>query len=251
MGTPMETASEHWKTVGYGGSIQGMAGKDDRIASQQKALREGVAKVEAQAKLLKTIWKDQTISKAAQGFLAMIVQYVDLTTDLSKPRTMNAKNAYAAMGRTSLGAMYATLSEWDKSAIKLLMDAPYYAAVRKYWFGAESLGFVTVASQRSGSVTLAKVWKEIKAGDQESLSNYSGISDLDESTTHWSDDDASNPGKKQQYGISRPTDIGYDTDSTEVHGAILEMRALGRNVPPSKRSDIAEAVAKIVKAQNA
>lgn len=225
-----------WKKMGYGRRT------DKRRTSEQKMLRETVAAVRSQIGVLDSHYS-VTMGDDAAGFLAMLVQYVRGTTDLGKPNTQNAKNAYSLMGRTSIRAMYDTLNQSARQIIWAILTDLNFKNVRKYLFGAELTGDIVVASEKGGKKTLWDLRKSLEEGSRDPMSTFSGISSLDTDATGWEK-------RKTDYGISRPTDIGYDSDDTKVHGAIIEMRALGRNVEPDRWSEVAASVAAVVKAQN-
>lgn len=55
------------------------------------------------------------------------------------------------------------------------------------------------------------------------------------------DDEKTNP-----FGVKRSTDIGYDSTSGIVEGAILELRQLKRDVPPEEWMEVAKAVIELI-----
>lgn len=247
MGKSMDDTSDDWKKVGYGRKTV------DHRTAEQKMLRDTVTTVRAQMLAIEDAFKEHgfTLDKSLEGFLAMLVAYVGGTRVLGKANTANAKNAYALMGRTSLWSMFKALAQRERETAWYILTNGHdlYANAREALFGSKATGLVTVGSEarKGGGVnktSLYDVVKKFQANEPEPFSDYHAVSALDESATEWEAD-------KAKYGISRPTDIGYDTDDTVVQGAVLEMRALGRNVAPDKWAEVAGAVAAIVKATNA
>ncbi len=241
VGQTSTSVDPDWQRVGYGR-------KAKRRTDEQAMLRETVARVRAQITALETGWQSQglTLSEASGGFLAMLVQYVRGTTTLGTPKTANAKNAYSLMGRTSLRAMYLMLPDFDRTVIDAILGDGHvaYQGVRNYLFGSTDPDEIIIASEALGmgtsQVKLSDLEKSFAAKEVDPMSRFSGISEL-----------GVGAGKLATYGMSRPTDIGHDTEDTRVEGAVMEMRALGRNVEPDRWAEVTASVLAIIRGINA
>lgn len=160
-------------------------------------------------------------------------------------KTLKRRTAYPLMGRTSLRAMYLMLPDFDRTVIDAILGDGHvaYQGVRNYLFGSTDPDEIIIASEALGmgtsQVKLSDLAKSFAAKKADPMSRFSGISEL-----------GVGAGKLETYGMSRPTDIGHDTDDTRVEGAVMEMRALGGNVEPDRWAEVTASVLAIIRGIN-
>lgn len=169
--------------------------------------------------------------------VAMIKEFLSTKNKQGNRGLINAKNPMSFMSRTSLKYIYDVLNPNAKKAL-----ISYFKNQKEY---NEKDAYVAYEEDdedgNKDSYVLFSDWvNELEKNGKDILENkYNSISELS------IDESGSTIPKK--FNVSRPTDIGYDERNKIVNGALIELRALERNVPPNKWINIANNVIILLK----
>lgn len=208
-------------------------------------------------KVNKIVASKTMLGPIQKGFINLILQNIHMIKTFMEKSCIkklkgltNAKNSMVFMSRTSLDNIYNQLRPEAKLlVISTLQSTPEYSDDKAY-----------IAYQTGGPCILFKDWlNELKSNNSDMLINkYHSVSEISPSIFTSSDEESEKI--KRKFNITRPTDIGYDetirgTDGRadeikQIHGALIELRALTRNVATKDWPVIARNVANLVNEVN-
>lgn len=168
----------------------------------------------------------------AKGFIALLEQYIDTATKaklITFKTAKLAKDRMPVMSRTSLLPLFKLLSPDEQTRVKAYFTSKY-----------TDTDATLVAYETKSQVTLKSFMDELTRDQDALYHKFNAASDLSES----------DPKELRRFGIGYPTQIDSrvaktDTDATQK-GALVEIRALERNVSPNDWEKLSRTVFNVI-----